>query len=140
MNINRPTFEKTVDVLVKAYLNGTLEHGNCCACAVGNIIADSCGYTYRLQQKRCCSWEWLESIPKWYSKYNNSVVPCPQVEATGYTVVELAKIERAFEGLNIARGQDYMFDGLMRVVDVLAHIHKINLTVKEQAKQLFVKV
>jgi hypothetical protein len=42
-NITRPTFEQTVDVLVKAYLNDTLVHGNCCACVVGNLCAHAIG-------------------------------------------------------------------------------------------------
>lgn len=138
--MDRPSFEKTVDVLVKAYLNGTLEHGNCCACAVGNIIADSCGFKYVRTPGSCREWDWLFYRPEWYSKFDNRVRSCYQTEATGYTVDELNKIEQAFEGLDIARGYDYMFDGLMRVLDVLAEIHKIDLSVKEQAKQLFVKV
>lgn len=36
-------YQKTVDILVKAYFDDTLQHGNCYACAVGNIIAGNCG-------------------------------------------------------------------------------------------------
>lgn len=39
-------FNHTVNVLVKAYLEGTLEHGNCYACAVGNIVAESTGKVF----------------------------------------------------------------------------------------------
>lgn len=41
--ISRPSFDHTVGVLVKAYLNDTLDHGNCYACAVGNLVADGLG-------------------------------------------------------------------------------------------------
>ena len=37
------TFENTVDILVRAYLDGTLFKGNCCACAVGNLCAAALG-------------------------------------------------------------------------------------------------
>lgn len=36
-------FNHTVSVLVKAFFEDTLVHGNCYACAVGNIVADSIG-------------------------------------------------------------------------------------------------
>jgi len=39
-------YNKTVDILYQAYFNDTLEHGNCCACAVGNIIAANMGKTF----------------------------------------------------------------------------------------------
>jgi hypothetical protein len=39
----KATFENSVDVLVKAYLNDTLEHGQCHACAVGNLICAETG-------------------------------------------------------------------------------------------------
>lgn len=36
---NEKLFYETIDILVKAYLNGTLKNGDCMACAVGNIVA-----------------------------------------------------------------------------------------------------
>lgn len=38
----KATFENSVDVLVKAYMNGTLMHGDCerCAVAVVDVLAD----------------------------------------------------------------------------------------------------
>lgn len=131
-------FEKTVDILVKAYLSGTLEHGNCCACAVGNIIADSCNYKYIKSHSSCQEWTWLMARPVWY-KDGVGVIYCDQIESTGYTLDQLQRIEKAFEDVYKIRSMDPMFQGLMQVLDVLADIHKIDLTVKEQAKQLFVK-
>ena len=32
-------FNKSVDVLVKAYKSGSLSHYNCQACAVGNLVS-----------------------------------------------------------------------------------------------------
>ncbi len=70
----KPTFDQTVSKLIQWYLRGTLKHGICHACVVGNLI------------------------------------------------------------------NDWMFNGLMAVVDVLADIHGINLEAKEEAKKLFIKV
>ena len=61
-------------------------------------------------------------------------------EATGYTIMELARIESAFERAEFGKSKDeWMFNGLMAVVDVLAEIHGVDLTVKESAKLLFTK-
>jgi hypothetical protein len=158
----KPSFQQTVDVLVKAYLNDTLEHGVCTACAVGNIIAASLGC--RVAKDNI---NWLrggtEVIPIWDEVFISSypgrqeIYPDKykgwakrQIDASGYTWQQLAMIEKAFEthnsGIDLPEDSDdeaivqaSMFNGLMAVVDVLAEIYGIDLTSKEQAKLLFVK-
>jgi hypothetical protein len=159
-------FNHTVDVLVKAYLNETLEHGVCTACAVGNIIADSIGAK---PTRGGINWKrnGTEIIPVW-GKVFQSIAPGnqrvtadaykgwekKQIDTTGYTWQELAKIEYAFElhnsGIYLDDDPEFqddyslviinqaMFNGLMAVVDVLADIHGIDLEAKETAKALFV--
>src|SRR5690606_10630324 len=108
-------FEKTVGILVKAYQNDTLRHGNCMACAVGNIVATNLGI---------CD---INNSDEWREKAMDAPNPCTgwpsvfmtgrnsryqmvyleamlydeaaklQIESTGYTWKELAKIEYAFE-------------------------------------------
>lgn len=162
-------FEKTVDILVKAYLNNTLQHGNCYACAVGNIIASGLGCEVVKNRIGSDKISWSNDMPypgldkdritgwgaAFVTEFNSSGklkqtinetalqahVVSQQIVASGYTWQELAKIEFAFESV---RGEDFtkdqlMFNGLMEVVDVLAEIHGIDLKIKEQAKQLFVK-
>lgn len=167
-------FNHTVSVLVKAYMNDTLLHMDCAACAVGNIIADSLhckivsankdlGYAVRdhkVWQRGNVTlepiWQRVFFTPKpqgkqrkWPKKFKGYMQK--QIEATGYTWVELAHIERAFEsvpvvyndGIQIAcciNHDQWMLNGLMAVVDVLAEIHSINLTTREETKKLFVKV
>lgn len=160
-------FHHTVNVLVQAYLNGTLEHGICTACAVGNIIADSIlakPVRGRMNWKRNGN----EIIPVWGEVFQSSAPGCQrvsadaykgwakkQIDTTGYTWQELARIEYAFELYNCGIDLDYdpeyydeeelelidkaMFNGLMAVVDVLADIHNIDLSIREEAKLLFVK-
>lgn len=147
-------FNHTVNVLVKSYLEHTLFHGSCAACAVGNIIADSTG------RKVIGRNSWNNGFPTWDDVFVTAFgVPQPiemqhyigeakkQIDSTGYSVKELARIESAFE---CVRGRDRfteskssedeeMFNGLMAVLDVLAEIHNIDLTVREEAKLLFVK-
>jgi hypothetical protein len=61
------------------------------------------------------------------------------IDSTGYTWQELARIEFAFENVKGSTETKRMFKGLMKVVDVLADIHGIDLKAKEEAKLLFVK-
>lgn len=169
----KATFQNTVDILVKAYLNDTLQHGNCYACAVGNIVADGLKCKV-VKAPDGLKWSNGMPYPAWcYTKpdgwgaafttdngndYNSTndpnevtsvtdfiVLQNPivrnQIEATGYTAEDLFKIEFAFEAAYKGRNpEDWMFNGLMAVVDVLAEIHGIDLTQKEVAKSLFVKV
>lgn len=159
----RPTFEQTLDVLVKAYLNDTLEHANCSACAVGNLVAHAIGTAPVLSKhiKNGGRWMFLNGdLTEWqyvfcsvgftqqcnqYAYYGEAQ---RQIDATGYTWPELARIERAFEERSDRFNMDTqtpeyidqkMFDGLMAVVDVLADIHGISLEKKEEAKLMFVK-
>lgn len=160
----RPTFEKTVDILVKAYLNDTLVHGYCAACAVGNIIA----HANKIKITIDCGaprWVGTKMFPEWDEVFYTGAHPTDadaqvivmdgyrggakeQIDSTGYSVVELAKIEKSFEAHNPSYFIDYptqkdmeqwMFNGLMAVVDVLAEIHGIDLKQREEAKLLFVK-
>lgn len=157
-------FDNTVSILVKAWLDGTLLKGHCCACAVGNICATSLGVkvvgivrpdeTLPLwQQERQASWagydedsaEWrmvfmttpdgLQSIDA--DNYHGQARR--EIEATGYSWQELARIEFAFETAEYGYDEAAEFAGLMAVVDVLADIHGIDLATAEVAKGLFVK-
>lgn len=153
----RPTFDQTVNVLVQAYLNDTLKHGDCTACAVGNIIAASidCKMVAPRENVRC-RFEWMKNgvyyEPIWSAVFASNrygqQLRSPkkyrgmykkQIDITGYDWKELARIEKAFESNRFFDNDESMFTGLMAVVDVLAEIHGIDLTVKDQAKLLFQK-
>lgn len=143
-------FNHSVNVLVNAYLNDTLKHEDCSACVVGNLCGGSTLWkflfmTYNGEQKAYLDTPqkelFLESILAHHfvtseeELLQRAIKVC---ESTGYTVDELAKIEYAFE--TCSQVGDKMFNGLMAVVDVLADIHKIDLTTREESKKLFVKV
>lgn len=144
-------FNHTVNVLVKAYLNDTLVHGNCYACAVGNIVAESKGYNYVKctdEPFRKVVWDIAKGsydsfVPMWFTYLDEAQKPADvrdQVQATGYTWDEIRRIEKAFECCERPlSGEQWMFNGLMAVVDVLAEIHNVDLSVKESAKLQFVK-
>lgn len=137
-------FNHTVNILVQAYLNGTLEHGNCKACAVGNIIRGN-GYDIVKDAKRKNETQWLLKIMTDIRGHINRPtaprVAARQIASTGYSIYELHLIEYSFENCGFGKNEDeYMFNGLMSVVDTLADIHNIDLTAKEEAKKLFVKV
>jgi hypothetical protein len=147
-------FNHSVGVLVKALFDDTLVHGNCFACAVGNLVAAACNFTFKPSSTRSKKIKWSHipndgyyeggSDNNWYEVVVDKLTPnnnaLLQIQSTGYTIAELERIENAFEGAN--HGQDdteYMFNGLMAVVDVLADIHGVDLSVKESAKLQFVK-
>jgi hypothetical protein len=158
----KPTFEKTVDILVKAYLNDTLVHGNCAACAVGNIIAHALGTAPIRSSSHPTQFLWAEydngRSAKWYTlfvtssktlkQYINPIylaLASKEIDATGYTWKELARIEFAFESAprtcswDDYTNDEWMFNGLMAVVSVLAEIHGVSLEEQESAKLQFVK-
>ena len=138
-------FKHTMDVLVKAYLNDTLVHGNCYACAVGNLIAEANGWKYvnckdepfrkialdinagmYLDGKYGGDWyEFDESIKRTNQGLN-------EIHSIGYTLKEVVRIENAFE--NAWRGENedsYMFNGLIAVLEVLADIHGVDFSGKK---------
>jgi len=152
----KSSFENSINVLVKAYLNDTLVQGNCYACAVGNLVKEAMGYSYvpcidfpdrkialKENEGRYCS---IDVVGEgWYAAlYNQSSFKFQtESKAIGYNAKEIRKIEYAFE----LRGDDYdekntdesIFRGLMAVVDVLAEIHGIDLTIREETKKMFIK-
>ena len=92
--------EKAIEVLQMAYLHGTLKAGDCTACAVGNLVAASSYegsahdwshvfYTYDGTQ------EFYDPRDVICSAHYG--LGLEAIEATGYSVAELARIEFAFE-------------------------------------------
>lgn len=145
---NKPLFDKTLNILVKAYQNDTLEHGDCNACAVGNMIAANCGYDY-IKDEFGFLW-WGVNYPLWqlvfstgYEQRINSNAYVgdakKQIDSTGYTWQELAKIEYAFETANKGNSSDdWILNGLLAVYDVLCEVHEVEKK-EEDAKLIFVK-
>lgn len=139
-------YYKTVDVLIDAYNNGELEHGNCDACAVGNICKEASLKTGI--DNREWIWVFCTGFDEEEGEYiQNRLCTLPQafqlIEATGYTVEELAQIEWVFETaipvdkryyysyIKIKQGQ-YM--GLCAVLNKLKEIHSIDEPVNSQQK------
>lgn len=137
--INPALYHKTVDILVQAYFNDTLEHGNCHACAVGNLVAANTGIGFTRIGFNGNMWS--DNTPEWgfvfmsqISHGVNQQIINPhryigeakrQIDSTGYTWQQLAKIEYAFETAPKGKSDDeWMFNGLMAVIDVLDEIHE----------------
>ena len=105
---NKDLFNRTISILVKAYQKDTLKHGDCEACAVGNLVADALNTRPSFErnmflhneaamwQKVFCSEEPMKQYirPSMYSGETKR-----QIDATGYHWVDLAKIEYAFESV-----------------------------------------
>ena len=145
---NQEHFDRTVQILVGAYLNNTLMHRNCHACAVGNLIAANLGIPYSKDLK------WIGRQVAWKEvfvtfRYQIAQLKRPwaytgeakvQIDSTGYTWQELAKMEYAFERAPMGHSRDeHMFNGLMAVVEVLAQIHELEENVKTEVRQSFAR-
>lgn len=158
---NQELYQKSVDILAKAYVDNTLERANCCACAVGNLVAANCGI--KMQKRRGLvmtigeSFEmvlmlgWMDVHPHWQDvfmtngegiqffsseKYDLDHIAKEQIDSTGYTMWELAKIEHAFE--RNYKGEDPMFSSLMAVIDVLDKIHEVDQAESKVSRDKFV--
>lgn len=147
----KATFENTVNILVKAYFNDTLQHCNCAACAVGNMIADAKGIELYKNNEGQVAWRaplpiWIKAIgggeiKSWVKNFGQAI---QEAESTGYTTEQIVKIEYEFEyGVSYPdeSGNDDVdgYFGLMRVLSVLAEIHNVSLEATQEARNLFVK-
>jgi len=142
-------FYQSVNVLVKAYLEGTLIQGDCAACAVGNLVAAKGGLR-RVSYNLWHTPEGRHVEPFWFDLIKfpgeldgpERIQGNKQIELIGYSLAEVDAIECAFELRSFtgnSAGVDTILKGLMAVVDTLASIHGIDLTTATEAKALFVK-
>jgi len=172
MKYTKELFHKSISVLVAGYFNGTLAHGSCYACAVGNLVAHGLGCKIIDDGERLTihsRYRWTNDEPYpgsdggdvnkygWGAAFATSIDGWTgrkkqdvniealsgervqsHIKATGYEWQDLARIEKAFESAD-RRRKDVMFNGLMKVVDVLCEIHGMNETEKEESKAMFVK-
>lgn len=129
-------YHKTVGILYDAYFNDTLEHENCFACAVGNIIAANMGKKFCIDPSvKTQKFFWEGYAP--YSDFGSGKEPewfpltwvspnNQEVISTGYSQQELVLIEKAFERARGKRLSDKkMFNGLVGVLNVLKRIHRV---------------
>lgn len=130
---NEALYHKTVDILYQAYFNDKLMHGNCYACAVGNI----CGGNH---QWRYLFFTHVLGNENVINNAGRSLCMSPDViciaetrkaafdliASTGYTPNELAEVEYAFESSDKGNSnEDWMFNGLVAVLEVLKQIHEV---------------
>lgn len=159
---NPELFHKTVGILVNAYLNDTLEHGQPCGCAVGNLIAAN--NSYGIYKREGDNWlfqfgavhrnaNWTE-VHAYGKMRENPIIDAAygrgidELLSTGYDTAQTCMIEQAFESPLFTNGK-YDGDkegqdptgylGLMAVCDTLMKIHEANEEEITQAKSLFVK-
>lgn len=158
---NIKKFHETIGILVEAYLSEELAHGTCAACAVGNIISRKMGTKPKKKASRTgfyyqtCEngtdlfWGDVFRSTELEGQlfYPHAITPRIQheISVSGYSLEELRRIEYAFENAprNCPyfeyRNEEWMFNGLMAVVDVLAEIHGVDLSELESVKLQFVK-
>lgn len=145
--INETLYNKTKDILYQAYFNDTLQHVNCAACAVGNIVAGNNGFNVNIYGNcwygkdrdisiwprlgRVFTTDYKESkkVGVQYineDEYEFNTDAKSQIDSTGYTWQQLAKIEYAFETCECGNSkEDKMFNGLVAVLKVLDELHEV---------------
>jgi len=133
--IKEQLYRKTCDILFDAYFNDTLEHGQCCACAVGNIVAANMGLTIIKDGDGMFIWENYECYNNghflgWFYPVREGTLPTNQqlaeINSTGYEIYELNQIESAFERSGgYFTNDEKMFNGLCAVIEVLNKIHEV---------------
>lgn len=140
---NKELFDRTIGILVKAYHSGELDYGDCAKCAVGSLVFAANPYYNTYTEKT----KWGRSVVFGTGKLTGADEE--NAEDTGYSLVELAVIEKAFyEGVSLFENatdkpplseDEENFNGLMSVVDCLMEIHEANTAEVTEAKSLFVK-
>lgn len=147
-------YKKTVNILFDAYFNDTLVHNNCYACACGNIVAANSGYQFVPAEDaphKKLTWDvsggkyhsaradnkahWFYPLSMFVPSEYDMELAKKQIHAAGYTVQDFMIIERAFEGASKGHcDEDYMFNGLVAVLEVLKQIHQVDDNEPEVAR------
>jgi hypothetical protein len=146
---NKELYDKTIDILVQAYFNDTLQHCDCQCCAVGNLVAANKGIRLFKARGFINSSAGYDENTLWFKGLKGCgvireerITPDvrAQIECTGYTPQQIADIEFAFEkNLHLENDPDG-FKGLMAVIDCLDKIHEnIDGEATCQTKQRFQK-
>jgi hypothetical protein len=157
------SFDHSVGVLVRAYLNGDLQKGNCSACAVGNLIADAMHielgrvatpeYSRGVLSLRDDSYlvQWVGTHPGWLGElkgcYQHDISFNAQLASTGYSREQLLLLEETFERPSSLSHQErrdlshaeLVYRSLLAVVDALAQIHGVDLVTSERAEASFTR-
>jgi hypothetical protein len=155
-------FDRAIKALVSAFFDETLAKGTCYACAVGNIVAKCIGgKVIKTSNSFTCdidntTWENVFITEMFRQRtcpenYEINAEGCKdQIDATGYSWTELAKVEKAFEKNTIIAWKGYtdytkdeimqdQYNGLMAVVEVLCEIEGI-VNVSEYKEMFAYKV
>lgn len=130
---NKELFYKNVNILQKAYYNGTLEHANCTACAVGNLLCANLGIKTISSKSKTLFDDFnliKDKFPNSWSKFKKTspfhIYDLHKTsELIGYYPEEIIKIEESFENTYCQNDEDG-YKGLCAVLDVLMEIHEFN--------------
>lgn len=143
-------FKKAYNALVNAFYNGTLQAGNCRACAVGNIVASCINFELKPEHLEIATegldnTGWIKSVREAFhissgdiseKVWNKQYTSIELHDITGYSPLELAKIESVFEEntylknyFEISYSEEELledqYNGLVAVVEVLLELDNI---------------
>ena len=99
---NEQLYKETVDIILDAYNDGHLISGSACGCFVGNIVARRMGIAYNAPGYNGDWWYGViypinsnHASSEFVEKYGENGMK--QIKVTGYSIQEVAKLEKAFE-------------------------------------------
>ncbi len=142
--MNRPEiYERSINILREAYRNDVLFHNYCQACAVGNLVKACGGFPFDYAMWRLVFETNYKTGVQYFNAAHYIGASRVEIDQTGYSPIELARIEYAFETVDIKgkiNDDQHMLDGLLAVIDVLQDIHGVNQETTEVTKQSFREV
>lgn len=136
-------FEDAIESLIDAFLNDELEAGHGCRCAVGNICGASSWWTSAFHTEMCGD-EYRHYRPFEKDKFPanpEQAKALKEIETTGYSPAQLARVERAFESSgrspddpNFNSTED-QYQRLLGVFEVLIDIEGIDKAPEDQLEE-----
>lgn len=144
MNREQLYFE-SVDTLLDAFNNATLEHAVCTRCAVGNLCEKASLQTGIKND----AWSHVFMTITKDRQYTYPFNPGTEkglklIEASGYTQEELMRVEYAFESSiehlwnedwELPNEKEAQFIGLTAVLKVLKEIHEVEQVVSSESQE-----
>lgn len=145
--MTKKVYDNAVNVLLDAYNNETLQHGNPCGCAIGNLVADANGFKiYKRKEDNRVDWEGKDV--EWFDLFGPNRSETPEQIKTGLSIDEIIIIEDRFEKSRETypthQEKKQQFNGLCAVLKVMETMveeevpHQENMDKLETIKDKFV--
>ena len=127
----RELYQETVDIILDAYNQKKLIHGNPCRCFIGNIISSRANCDFYSDN---INPYWIQALTFHRSKLlahdahifieEHVKEGMKQIEKSGYTIEEVDRLEHVFEEEYEKEAFDSQYLGMVAALNELAKIHE----------------